>query len=444
FYTLIVLSTALFDKSAFKNVIVNGIVQAEDGQKMSKHLKNYPDPNLLIEKYGADSLRYYLLTSPVMKAENLNFSEKGVDEVLKRFVIILWNAYSFFVMNANLGEDKNSSATSTKASHGSMEPAGGKSDNLLDKWIVSELNILIKEVNKNMEDYDLVKASRPLREFIDKLSNWYIRRSRKRFSSEDAKDRNFAFQTLYYVLTEYSKLIAPFIPFLAEEMFKNLTGRESVHLEEYPKTNKNLIDKRINEKMNFVRDIVALGLAIRAKNRLKVRQPLQKLEVKIWKLMNRNSLFEGTAVKILKLEIKDELLDLIKDELNVKEVEFVDEIVKKNGWLYEEDDKIKIGLKIEITDELRTEGYMRELVRHIQTMRKETKYNRDDIIEVKYSLQKGSENLQKVFDSWTDYIKKECLAKSIMFSGKLVESDFDLVRNLKLDESNIGIGIKKQ
>lgn len=439
FYTLIVLSTALFDKPAFKNVIVNGIVQAEDGQKMSKRLKNYPEPSLLIEKYGADALRYYLLTSSVMKAENLRFSEKGVEEVLKRFILILWNAYSFFVMNTYPSADFDKRQIAMPALSGDEI----KSNSLLDKWIISELNILIAEVNKQMENYDLVRASRPLREFVDKLSNWYIRRSRKRFALEDMDDRNYASMTLYYVLTEYVKLLAPFMPFLAEEMFKNLTGRESVHLEEYPKTNKNLIDRRINEKMNFVRDIVALGLAIRAKNRLKVRQPLQKLEVKIWKLMNRNSLFEGTAVKILKLEIKNEPLDLIKDELNVKEVEFVDEIVKKNGWLYEEDDKIKIGLKIEITDELRTEGYVRELVRHIQTMRKETKYNRDDIIEVGYSLQKGSENLQKVFDSWTDYIKKECLAKSVEFSGKLVESDFDLVRNLKLDESSIGIGIKK-
>jgi len=415
FYTLIVLSTALFDKPAFRNVIVNGIVLAQDGQKMSKRLKNYPEPGLLIEKYGADALRYYLLTSPVMKAENLNFSEKGVEEVLKRFILTLWNAYSFLVMNAG----------TTTPNLSSFEE-GNKSDNLLDKWIISELNILIEEVNKQMQNYDLVKVARPLREFIDKLSNWYVRRSRKRFSSENIKDRNFAFQTLCYVLVEYSKLIAPFMPFLAEEMFRNLTGKESVHLEEYPKTNKKLIDKKASDEMNFVREAVSLGLAARVKNGLKVRQPLSKLQI-----------------ANCKLQITKELLDLIKDELNIKEIEFTKGMKEKEGWAYEEDGKIKIGLNLEITDELRIEGVAREIVRHIQTMRKEAKYDRDDRINIKYGLKENGEEIKKVFDERGDYIRKECLAERIDFADKLISGDFDSVKELKLGNWKLEIGIRK-
>ncbi len=445
FYTLIVLSTVLFDKPAFKNVIANGIVLAENGQKMSKRLKNYPEPNLLIEKYGADALRYYLLTSPVMKAENLNFSEKGVEEVLKRFILTLWNVYLFLVMNVT----PNAEIPLTSFAKGGTKTLSlkkgargifGNSSNLLDKWILSEFNILVEEVNKQMQDYDLAKAARPLREFVDKLSNWYVRRSRKRFisvvetrhclvSTDNIKDRDFAFQTLYYILVEYSKLLAPFMPFIADEIYRNLTeNKESVHLEDYPVANKKMIDEKVSNEMNFVRGVVALGLAIRAKNGLKVRQPLSKLQV-----------YKAIKLKV----VDDELLDLIKDELNVKDIEFVDKIVEKDNWICEDDGKIKIALNIEITDELKLEGQARELIRHIQVMRKEAKYSRDDIILVKYSFTENSGNVKKVFNKWGDYIKKECLMKSIEFVDELVDSDFDLVKKLKLGDGGMKIGIGK-
>jgi isoleucyl-tRNA synthetase len=427
FYTLIVLSTALFNKPAFKNVIVNGIVLAEDGQKMSKRLKNYPEPNILIEKYGADALRYYLITSPAMKSENLRFSEKGVDEVLKKFILTLWNAYSFLVMNVNL--DKN-----VKEIIRQIQNDKKKSDNLLDRWIVSELNILVQEVNKQMENYDLVRASRPLRDFSDKLSNWYVRRSRKRFSSEDIKDRNFAFQTLYYVLIEYSKLLAPFMPFLAEEIYKNLTEKESVHLEDYPVADKKLIDKKISDEMNFVRQIVTLGLAIRAKHSVKVRMPLSELRIIDHKL-----------------RIKEEFLDLIKDELNVKSVEFVDALqigsTQENGdsnsWVIGEEAGLKIALDLNLTEELKNEGLAREIVRHIQVMRKEAKYDRDDIIEIKYNFKESSAEIKKVFDAWMDYIKKECLAENVEFVDKLSTEDFDSVKEIEIGNWKLEIGIKK-
>ncbi len=423
FYTLIVLSTALFDKPAAKNVIVNGIVLAEDGQKMSKRLKNYPEPNLLIEKYGADSLRYYFLTSPVMRAENLRFSEKGVEEVLKKFVLTLWNAYLFLAINAE-----------TLTPHTPLS-GRGTSSNLLDKWITSEFNILVGEVNKQMGNYDLVKASRPLREFVDKLSNWYIRRSRKRFTSSDAEDKKFAFKTLYYILTEYAKLLAPFMPFLAEEIYKNLTGKESVHLEDYPAANKDLIDEKVSDEMNFARDVVTLGLAIRAKNSLKVRMPLAKLKVKSEKLKVDNN----------------ELVNLLKDELNVKKVEFVEDLqigsTQENGankgWVIGETAGIKVSLNLNVTDELRAEGFAREIVRHIQAMRKEAKYNRDDLISVKYDFIESGERIKKVFEVWGNYIKKECLVKGIIFSEELNKDDFDLIKELKLENWKLEIGIKK-
>ncbi|MDF1498591.1 MAG: class I tRNA ligase family protein [Patescibacteria group bacterium] len=452
FYTLMVLSTALFDKAPFCNVIVNGMVLAEDGQKMSKRLQNYPEPNLVIEKYGADALRYYLLSSPVMKGESLRFSEKGVDEVLKKFILTLWNTYSFLVMNVDeesvlrqvkddkeiYGENKKTYGDKSRDSIISLQndTASIKSENLLDQWIVSELNILIGEINEQMEDYDLVRASRPLREFIDKLSNWYVRRSRKRFMTENINDKNFAFQTLYYVLTEYAKLLAPFMPFIADEIYKNLTDKESVHLEDYPVVNEKLINEKVSDEMNFVREVVTLGLAIRAKNSIKVRQPLSKLKVKSEKLKIDNS----------------ELVELIKDELNVKNVEFVDDLQKcstalrdngANKWICEDNGKIKVALNTEITDELKLEGRAREIVRHIQVMRKEEKYNRDDIISVKYNFDGSGEDAKKVFNAWGDYIKKECLAEEIMFSGELVERSFDLIKELKMRDEKIEIGIRK-
>jgi len=431
FYTLMVLSTALFDKAPFCNVIVNGMVLAEDGQKMSKRLQNYPEPNLVIEKYGADALRYYLLSSPVMKGESLRFSEKGVDEVLKKFILTLWNTYSFLVMNADeINPDPLMKRGDNSRRHDDVSPLDSdknKSDNLLDKWIISELNILIGEVNDQMENYDLVRASRPLREFIDKLSNWYVRRSRKRFMAENINDKNFAFQTLYYVLSEYVKLLSPFMPFLAEEIYQNLTGKESVHLEDYPVVDEKLINKKVSDEMNFVREVVTLGLAIRAKNSLKVRQPLAKLKIKSEKLKIDNS----------------ELVELIKDELNVKEVEFIKEIIEKDNLICEDGNKIKIALNIEITSELKSEGMAREIVRHIQVMRKEAKYNRDDIISVKYNFDGNGEDAKKVFDVWGDYIKKECLAEGIVFSEGLDKDDFDLVKELKAKEFVVEIGIRR-
>ncbi len=246
FYTLHVLATALtrgenpvIPKSqsvpAFKNVIVNGTVLAEDGKKMSKRLKNYPDPTELIEKYGADAMRYYIVSSPVMHAEKLNFSESDVREVYNKVVNTLWNVFTFYTMFAEEG--------STDVDHTTSE-------NVLDKWILTKLHILIKDVTENMNGYKLAPASRPILDFITELSQWYVRRSRDRVKGDNAQDKAYALATLRHVLMMLSKIMAPFTPFISEKMYQELGGElESVHLEMWPKTDAKLFNEKVLSEM---------------------------------------------------------------------------------------------------------------------------------------------------------------------------------------------------
>ncbi len=398
FYYLHTIAGAIKGKPAFKNVIANGIVLAEDGKKMSKKLQNYPNPMEMFEKYGADSIRYYLMASPVVAAQNLNFSEKDVSEVVRGMMRMLWNSYSFFVLYANIDKweaEKNFSAE-------------GKT-NLLDKWIVSELQVLIREFNNHMEAYELHKAARLLPKFTDNLSNWYIRRSRKRFwKSEDDGDKNDAYATLHYVLVELSKVMAPFTPFMAEEVYKNLMNSvetkdfSSVHLAEFPETNEELIDEKLNEQVENLRDVISEGLQLRSQNKLKVRQPLSKVTVK--------------------KDFNEEMQEIIKEELNVKEV------------IFNENLETDIVLDTEITPELKLEGQAREIIRHIQQMRKNADYQVDDRINVSY--QGGEE----VFEKFGEMIVKEVLAEKFE-KGTLEE--FDLEKELDVDGEKIVVRIKK-
>jgi isoleucyl-tRNA synthetase len=389
FYYLHVIATAIKKSNAFKNVIANGIVLAEDGKKMSKRLNNYPDPAEIFNKYGADALRFYLLSSPVMSAETINFKESEVAELVRGMFRMLWNSYSFFVLYANIDKFKPIDKIET--------------NNLLDKWIISELNILIKEVNENMEKYELSKTVRLFPKFIDNLSNWYIRRSRKRFwKSENDTEKNEAYQTLYYVLVELSKLMASFTPFIAEEIYKNLTGKESVHLAEFPKADKKLIDEELNEEMVGIRNIISEGLQIRAREKIKVRQPLGSIKVKN--------------------KVRAELLPIIMEELNVKNI-FVDE-----GLLKE------VIIDTNITKELKLEGQAREIIRHIQEMRKEAGYEVDNRISIAYN------GMSEVFNKFGDLIAKETLANS-SDKGKLEKADLE--KEFKIDGELVQISIKK-
>ena len=337
FYSMLVLGTGLFGVSPYKAVAVNGIILAENGAKMSKRLKNYPDPLEIVGKYGADSLRYYLLSSPVVRGEDLRFSERGVDEVTKKVFGRLDNVLQFYLLYAS----------ALKPSAYSLAPT-----HVLDKWIVARLNQLIAEVTKALEAYELDRATRPIGEFVDDLSTWYLRRSRERIKSENLDEKEAALATLRFTLCELSKLMAPFTPFFAEYLYQSLdmnlriedsndTNKKSVHMEEWPKGGK--VDTKTLKEMEEVRKVVSLGLEARAKVNIKVRQPLAVLKIP-------NSQFP-----ILK---DHHLLDLIKDEVNVKEV------IAGMGSTVE--------LDTTITLELKEEGMFRELARFVQELRKKS------------------------------------------------------------------------
>jgi len=405
FYYLHAIATAVKDSHAFKNVVVNGIILAEDGKKMSKRLQNYPDPQEVMNKYGADALRFYLMSSPVVAAENLNFSEKDLAENARRMFRMLWNSYYFFVLYASIDkfESRNTQHITRNMS------------NLLDKWIISELHSLIKDVNRHMEVYELSKTARLFPLFIDNLSNWYIRRSRKRFwKSENDEDKKQAYETLHYVLTELSKLMAPFTPFVSEEIYKNLTGNESVHLADFPKANKKYINEELNKQMKLVRRFVTLGLAARAKAGIKVRQPLSELMV--------NEV------------IDDNLIDLVKDEVNVKKVGFYGSIEKDPGIYIEQEGNSMAGLNVVITDDLRLEGEARELIRRIQELRKKAGYEVDNRITICY--QGGSE----IFEKFGDLITREVLATGAIEGGGI---DADVEEFIDLETQPVRIWLKK-
>jgi isoleucyl-tRNA synthetase len=307
FYTLLALSTALFDKAPFKNVIVNGLVLAEDGQKMSKRLKNYPDPNEVIERHGADALRAYLINSPVVRADPLRFSEAGVKEVARTVLIPLQNAWSFFTTYANLD------GWEPRAGLAAAPPLAQRPE--LDRWLVSVLQSLIREVNAQMEGYYLDKVVPPMLAFIDDLTNWYIRRSRRRFwKSEQAADKASAYATLYEVLVEFSRVLAPVLPFISERLYQHLVvgpgmakpGEDSVHLCSYPLPDAARTDAHVEQQMAAVREAVVLGRALREKHKLKTRQPLQTLTV-----VSTNDAVRAAVVA------HEELL---REELNVKQV----------------------------------------------------------------------------------------------------------------------------
>jgi len=396
FYTLHVLSNALFQSEAFKNVIVNGIILAEDGQKMSKRLKNYPDPQHIIETYGADALRFYLLSSPAVKAQDLRFSEKGVEEVVKKLILPLWNSYRFFVTYATIDRFSPPQNLVLQPKH------------ILDRWIISRLEILKEELTKQMDAYRLDKATSLLVEFLDDLSNWYIRRSRRRFwKSEDDQDKKEAYLTLYYLLTNYALLLAPFTPFVAEEIYKNLTNQESVHLAFWPPVKKELIDLSLVKEVDLARRVVEEAHASRAAAGIKVRQPLARCWV------------------YAPQKIGEELKEVIKEEINVKEI-----VMRKAPVL-------KVKLETKIDEALKLEGLARELVRYIQEMRKRADFKVDDRI-VTYLKTKDAE-IKKAALAFEDYIKRETLSLKLIFQKNQKAYN----QKVKIDQKEVEIGVMK-
>ena len=386
FYYVHAVNTALFGENAFKNVIVTGTLAGNDGRKMSKSLGNYTDPNELMDKFSADSLRFLLLSSPVLAGEDFALLDKDVSDVARKLSMV-WNVYDFF-------------CTYAEVDGWSSENFKGieKLENELDKWIVARVWQLRNEIVEGMEVYDLPKAVAGILPFVDDLSNWFVRRSRRRFwKSEDDKDKAEAYTTLYYVLTYFAKIVAPFTPFLAEELYQNMTGAgKSVHLEDYPEAGK--IDGEVLEKMKATREAITEGLMMRMRKddkeeQIKVRQPLKRF---IYKGEKLPEFFEA----------------IIRDEMNVKEV--------ANGKEFELDKKL--------TKELKEEGFVRELIRTVQAARKKAGLQVDDRIKLSVSFE-----IPKQF---VEMLKNEVLAIQI---DKTSNYEYDEIVKVEGEQGTISL-----
>ncbi len=411
FYSLLFMSVTLENKASYETAFTYEKLLDEKGQAMHKSLGNVIWFDEAAEKMGADVMRWlYCAQNP---AYNVLFGYKMAG-VARRKLLLLWNVYLFFVNYAII--DK------FKPSH--KLPA---ISHRLDKWILSSLNTLILEATNRLEKYDLAEVMRLLEKFLDDLSTWYVRRSRRRFwKAENKEDKRQAYETLYEVLTKYIRLLAPILPFVTEEIYQNLvTGvmkgvPESVHLCSWPKANEKVIDKKLNEKMQLVRDVVALGLSLRVENKIKVKQPLEKLEVK---------------TKKLKVKEDQDLLDLIKDELNVKEVSIVEKIGKDLKTKEEKD--LEVGLDIKITPELKQEGIARELIRHIQNMRKRAEYSVND--QITSYFQTDDEEILEMISNFGDYIKQETISLELEKEKEKV----DVEKEVEINGLRVWLGVKK-
>ena len=392
FYYVHAVNTALFGKNAFKNVITTGVVAGNDGRKMSKSLGNYTDPNELMDQYSADSLRFLLLTSPLLNGEDFALHDKDVSDVARKLSMI-WNMYDFFTMYASVdGWEFN----------GELKDPSKNLENPLDKWIVSRVHELRNEITENMNVYNIPRALEGVLLFLDDASNWFVRRSRRRFwKSENGADKLQAYQTLHYVLSYLALILAPFVPFLAEELWDKMVGEGSVHLKDWPEAGE--IDENLLAEMAEVRGYVNEALALRAKNGIKIRQPLASVKVP----QNAKS-FDFTPI--------------LMEELNVKNVEFGGDSVE---------------FDFELTPELRAEGLMREIIRHIQAARKKAGLNVDDRIELNFT----SENAEVLdaFKKFEQEISKEVLATKVEIS----EDELDFIQIVKVEGSEVKISLKK-
>jgi len=375
FYYVHAINVGLFGKNAYKNVIVTGIVAGNDGKKMSKSLGNYTDANDLMDTYSADSLRLLFLTSPLYNGEDFTLLDKDVGDIARKLSMV-WNMYDFFTLYADVDNWEWT---------GQLTDPTEDLSNSLDQWIVARLHQLMAEVETNMDKYDLAAAVKPILPFIDDASNWYVRRSRKRFWKSDSDtDKADAYRTLHYVLTMLSTVMAPFTPFLAEELYRKMTGGESVHLLDWPINGH--VNELLIEEMAATRSLITDGLSQRATAGIKVRQPL------------RSAIVSGPSAERL-----TDFKDIFEEELNIKSVKFETS----------ETEKYEIKLNLEIDEELRQEGVMREIVRNVQQARKAAGLEVDDRISL--GLVTEVDGLKIVLDKQelADVIKLETLATSL-------------------------------
>ena len=414
FYTLLAISTLLDFGVPYKNVISLGHVLDEKGEKMSKSKGNVVDPWYIIEKYSSDAARWYFYTIN-QPGDSKLFTEKDVDNALKKFILTYYNIYTFFETYVPKENSK------LKAQNAKPQR---KAQNLLDRWIISRLNELISGVSEKIDKYDIVSAARDIEDFvINDLSLWYVRRSRKRFQNpKTKKDFQEASQTLRFVLLSLAKLTAPFVPFISEEIYQNLSKNKSVHLEDWPKPDKKFTDKKLEEKMKLVREIVAQGLSRRAKVGIKVRQPLTLLEVKT------------------KIKLEKELLNLIRDEVNVRKIETRDPTsgLQTRGRV-SAGRKFSVELDTKITRKLREEGIVREIIRNIQEMRKKANYKPKDRVLIRYT---GDEGLKKILEKNKKFILKEITVKEFL-AGDRPKRVFDIEKTFKIEGQELWLGIRK-
>lgn len=462
FYTLLAISTILYDKSPYENCIVLGHVLDKHGLKMSKHKGNVVEPMSVINTKGADATRWHFYTASAPWLPT-RFSAEDISEAQRKFLSTLWNVYSFYVLYAEIDN------------YNPLEHKKGSSD-LMDKWILSKLNSLVKSVDKDLENYDITHAAESLQEFTDELSNWYVRRNRSRFWEETLSETKIdAYNTLYTVLTTLVRIAAPFIPFMTEEIYQNLVvnldkdAKESVHLTYWPEVNEELIDKNLEVEMDLAYELVRLGRSARNQAVIKNRQPLSKM------LINENSL-------------PDYYADIIKEELNIKEVilgadlskfvnfeikpnlpvlgkaygrfipairkaiseqnqmEFAQKILKGEevsidasgtpvvlnkenllvtmqgleGYAFAGEGERGVVLDTTITPELKEEGYLREIISKVQNARKETGFEVSDRIKIEVS---GSPVIKDVFKKYEEELSKETLADEIEFLDNIENAE---------------------
>jgi isoleucyl-tRNA synthetase len=401
FYYLHTVGVGLFDTHTFKNVIVTGTLAGNDGRKMSKQFGNYTDPNVLMDEYSADALRFLLLSSPVLNGEDFSLMDKDVADVLRKLSMV-WNMYDFFTLYADVdGWEWN----------GDLEDPSDQLSNPLDKWVVSRLHQLVDQVGGHMKKYDIPNAVQPILPFIEDASNWYVRRSRRRFWKSDSdSDKSDAYKTLHYVLVQLSHVMAPFTPFMAEELYRKLTGGESVHLRDWPAAGH--VNELVLERMAYVREVINEGLSQRAAAGIKVRQPLSVISIK-----GAPEYFDG---------IEQEYLSILQEELNVK-------AIQANS-----DDKThKVQLDTVITPQLRREGMVREVVRNIQSARKKADLQVDDRISL--SLSTTDDELRKAIEEHLDTIKAETLANEFAF-----DRTFEFQSACAVDEAPLTVSLQKK
>lgn len=481
FYTLSVLGTILFDKPPFKNVVVTGLILAEDGKKMSKRLKNYPDPTEIINKHGADALRLYLIDSPAIRADELRFSEGGVKEIVRRVLLKWWNAYSFFDSYAKIDNYKLTNQIKTPPSK-----------NILDRWMISRMQSLLSRIEKEMTNYHLYNVVPELLLTIDELTNTYIRLNRSRFWDEGfTEDKKSAFDTLHYILLTLSKAMAPFTPFLADHLYTLLTdnqGTESVHLEDYPRAEEKQIDQNLEQGVKLLEEVILLSRNLREQNKIKVKIPLKELlivhrnpkvlatlkpvenylhselNVKTITYKNDEENFVSLAVKpngatlgkrvgskmgeltkaIAQLQYADiqkldagEKLTLAGFEIDLNDVKIFRTPIK-GKFPSASSSAVIVALDISIDRSQELEGLAREVVSKIQKLRKDSRLNLDDRIQLQLST--SDKDLQEAVEMFKTYISEQTLTTQLDLVQKISLSHS---QDAEIDGLKLNLGLKK-